>query len=91
MSTRISATELSRSLSDVLNRVRYRGETFVVERNGEAVATLEPAGVGPHATWRDLAERLRDLSLGDDAPSFADDLEALQASQPKVPTDQWPS
>ncbi len=91
MSTRISATELSRSLSDVLNRVRYRGGTFVVERNGEAVATLEPTGARPRTTWRELADRLRDFSLGEDAESFASDLEAIQRDQPVVPSSQWPS
>ena len=35
METRITPTELARSLSDVLNRVRYRGERFRIERNGE--------------------------------------------------------
>jgi prevent-host-death family protein len=39
---RISATELARKLGDVLGRVRYRGESFIVERNGTPVARLEP-------------------------------------------------
>jgi hypothetical protein len=34
---RISATELARKLGDVLGRVRYRGESFIVERNGAPV------------------------------------------------------
>ncbi len=42
METTITATELSRSLSDILSRVRYKGETFIVKRNGEHVATLAP-------------------------------------------------
>jgi prevent-host-death family protein len=40
--TRITATELARNLSDILSRARYRGERFVVERNGETVAVIEP-------------------------------------------------
>ena len=40
---RITSTELSRNLSDVLNRVRYRGETFEVVRKGEVVARIAPA------------------------------------------------
>jgi prevent-host-death family protein len=40
--TRITATELARNLSDVLNRVRYRGESFEIVRNGEIVAELRP-------------------------------------------------
>lgn len=30
---RISASELARRLGDILGRVRYRSETFVVERH----------------------------------------------------------
>src|SRR3990172_5706358 len=38
MEHRISAKDLARRLGDVLGRVRYRGDSFVVDRNGEAVA-----------------------------------------------------
>ena len=51
----ISATALARRLGDVLGRIRYRGESFVIERNGVAVARLVPAGTGQHAaSWREL-------------------------------------
>lgn len=42
MEHRISATELARGLSDVLGRVRYRGDSFVIERHGTPVARLVP-------------------------------------------------
>jgi antitoxin (DNA-binding transcriptional repressor) of toxin-antitoxin stability system len=42
MATNLSATQLARNLSDILNRVRYADEAFVIMRNGEAVATLAP-------------------------------------------------
>jgi prevent-host-death family protein len=38
----ITATDLARNLSDILNRVRYRHERFIVQRNGEAVAEINP-------------------------------------------------
>jgi len=40
---RLTATELARKLSDVLNRVYYQGETVVVERGGKPVCQLTPA------------------------------------------------
>ena len=40
--TRITATDLARNLSDILNRVRYKGERFNVTRAGEVIAVLEP-------------------------------------------------
>ena len=88
METRITATELAKSLSDVLNRVRYRGEKFVIERNGEPIATLAPAApVG--ITMQELAALLADLPRPDEG--FADDLEAIQASQPRASIPEWPN
>src|SRR5215831_2720962 len=40
---RVSATDAARTFSDLLNRVQYRGETVVVERNGAAVCEISPA------------------------------------------------
>ncbi len=79
METKITATELAKSLSEILNRIRYRGERFVIQRNGEAIATLTPAGVGSGVTLKELAALLDTLPRPDE--SFADDLEAIQSSQ----------
>ena len=89
METRITATELARSLSDVLNRVRYKEERFVIVRNGEPVATLAPAGpttptVG--MTLRELVALLKDNPMPE---GLADDLEEIQASQPPPPRPPW--
>lgn len=89
MDTTITATELARTLSEILNRVRYRGERFVIERNGEAIASIGPAGTVPGITLRELAARLGDLPLPDDR--FADDLEVIQASQPPAEFTVWDS
>jgi hypothetical protein len=42
LESHISATEAARTFSDILNRVRYRGEAFVVERGGEPVCRISP-------------------------------------------------
>jgi antitoxin (DNA-binding transcriptional repressor) of toxin-antitoxin stability system len=83
---------LARRLSDVLNRVRYRGERFIVERNGEPVAVLAPPGTEapPALPLRELAARLGGLALPGEG--YAADLEAAQAagrSAPEPPA--WPS
>ena len=83
MDTRITATQLAKSLSDVLNRVRYRGERFVVERNGQPVATLGPAAIPGVRTLREAVARLKNVPRPDD--KFADDLEEIQRSQPPLP------
>lgn len=89
MDTEITATELAKSLSDILNRVRYKGETFLVRRNGEAIATIAPSGPKPGVTLRDLAAALEGLTPVDE--DFAKDLEAVRAMQqvPEVPP--WPN
>jgi antitoxin (DNA-binding transcriptional repressor) of toxin-antitoxin stability system len=89
METRITETELAKDLSDVLNRISDRGERFVVERNGEPIATLAPAHVPRGMTVAELFEFLRTLPRPDD--KFADDLEAIQAEQPKPKLPEWPS
>lgn len=85
METTITATELAKSLSEVLNRIRYRGERFVIQRNGEQVAALTPIGRTSTVTLREFAELLEMAPMPDDA--FADDVEAIQSSQrpPSIP------
>ena len=88
METTITATELSKRLSDVLNRVKYRGERFVVQRNGESVATIVPASGQPGITVRELIAQVGDLQMPGDG--FADDLEAVQAAQGLAEVPEWP-
>ena len=85
MATRLTATQVARKFSDILNRVRYRGEEFDIERNGEVVARLGPA---PHrkGTVRELLELI--ARHGAD-PAFADDLEQVQSNQPKLGKGPW--
>ncbi len=78
METLVSATELARRLGDYLARVRYRRESFLVERNGKAVARVVPADDPPPVTlgralaiWCGAAPR---------DPSFADDLDRVSAA-----------
>ncbi len=82
MESRITATDLAKSLSDVLNRVRYRGEKFIVERNGASVAALIPVWAATGITLRELMIRLAQLPSADDG--FAKDLTTIQSSQSKL-------
>jgi prevent-host-death family protein len=88
MQTKITATELSRNLSDILNRVHYKGESFAIARNGRTVAMLQPANDRPRATMRDLAEIMRRHQPVDS--KFADDLEEIQRSQGPFEIREWP-
>lgn len=39
----VTATEAARQFSALLSAVEHQGETFVVTRNGQVVARIEPA------------------------------------------------
>lgn len=88
MATVVSATDAARNFSDLLNRVRYRGESFDIVRGGEVVASIS-AATRARATAVELIAALRKVSAPDDG--FADDLERVQAEQPTLPSDPWAS
>jgi prevent-host-death family protein len=87
MEYRITATELARKVGDVLGRVRYRGDTFVVERNGDPVARIVPLTVAG-GTVADALRAWR--AAGPPDPSFADDLELVN-SWDEPPDLEWAS
>jgi antitoxin (DNA-binding transcriptional repressor) of toxin-antitoxin stability system len=82
----ISATALARQLGDVLGRIRYRGESFVIERNGVAVARLIPAAPDQQASVVDALRQWRDAA--EPEPEFASALERIGAAD-RPPGDPW--
>jgi len=85
---RISATELARKVGDVLGRVRYRGDSFLVERNGEPVARVVPLPERSPTSFREALAAWR--SAGKPEAAFADDLERVGAAD-RAPGDPWAS
>lgn len=85
----IRATDLARNLGDVLSKVRFRRDSFVIERNGKPVARVVPiAGAAGDAT---VAEALTAWTSGTAADrTFADDLAAVDASD-RPPVNRWES
>jgi hypothetical protein len=88
MEYRISATDLARRLGDVLGRIRYRGDSFLVERNGALVARIGPPEAVTGPTLDDTLDAWDEASHHD--ASFADDLERVNAED-RVPEDRWGS
>lgn len=88
MEHRISATELARTLGDVLGKVRYRGDTFIVERNGDVVARVTPVPEGSPTTLREAFAAWS--SGGEPEAAFADDLAKVGAAD-LPPSDPWDS
>ena len=88
MKSRISATQAARSFSELMNRVRYRGESFVVERGGKPICEILPARP-PKFNGADLAALLRSLPKPDKA--YLKIVEEVAAKQPNVAESRWRS
>ena len=87
MATRVSATEAVRTFSELLNRIRYRGEEFVVERAGEPVCRMTPAVPAKTLSLRELASVLRDIPKPD--AGYARDVRRAARSQGRRPRSPW--
>jgi antitoxin (DNA-binding transcriptional repressor) of toxin-antitoxin stability system len=80
----ISVTEASRNFADCVNRARYQGTTFILKKNGTAVACIVPTVRKP-ACARDVAAALRkavqDVHPGEEeATSWLHDLEQARGA-----------
>ena len=78
----LSATDVSRRFSEVLDDVERDGESYVVVRHGRPVATIGPASGG---TGKALKEALRDHEADG---AWAGELRELRESMEPV-TDPW--
>jgi hypothetical protein len=87
MPKRITASALARQLGDILGRVRYRGESFLVERHNTVIARIEPVPSAGTASLRDAAAAW--MSVETDA-DFAVDLARVGAAD-KLPANPWDS
>ncbi|MDP9301552.1 MAG: type II toxin-antitoxin system Phd/YefM family antitoxin [Actinomycetota bacterium] len=72
----ISATDAARRFAEMLDAVEHEGESFLVRRNGRAVARIEPAAGATGRSVKDLlANAPRD-------PDWIHDLETLRTGLP---------
>lgn len=88
----ISATEASRSLSEILNKVHYQGQSFEVKRGREVIAKIIPVEVNRKILKiSELATLFQNLpSLEpEETQSFENDLKTIrtQLSAEKNPWD----
>lgn len=88
MSKTVTVTEASRSFSDLINRVRYQGESAVLVKNGKPVAKIIP--VANNVTGKELAALWPSLPhlSPDEASRLEADLADARNSLPKV-KDKW--
>ena len=88
MESHISITQVARKLSDIINRVRYCGEVFIVERGKEPVCKISAVSQRSFK-GSDLKALFKTLPKPD--PAFWDDVEqAIKNQSPALPP-AWPS
>ena len=88
MEIRITATELARKLGDVLGKIRYRSDSFLVERNGEPIARICPIVKRSAGSLHDAVRAWVEAAPAD--PGFADDLESVNRAD-TPPKNPWAS
>lgn len=80
----ISATDFARNLSEILDGVEHRGESYTVVRHGRAVAHLAAA---PAPNGARIKQALRSINLD---PGLAEAVEeAPRLAAEVLPPDPW--
>ena len=87
MEKEITATEAVREFSDLLNRIKFGGDHYIIKRGGKPVAYMGPLREANIARpLEELKSILRGLPrLDDDLEAFAADLEGFWKHQPSLP------
>jgi antitoxin (DNA-binding transcriptional repressor) of toxin-antitoxin stability system len=87
MDKTISATEVVRNFSELLNQIKFRKERYTILRGGKAIASLGPAtSQGSPVTVGNLLTLCRQLpSLGEDARDFEREIERSRRKAPQIP------
>ena len=87
MGKTINATEAARSFSEIINSVKYKGESYTIIRGGKPVAVIVPVKAAtPGRILKELRVIINNLpKLGKDAESFLEDVEEDFKSQPPLP------
>lgn len=90
--TRLTVTEAVRNFSEILGRVRFKGERFVLLKGGRPVAELGPTDAAP-VRLEELPAILESLPHLDpeDADRFARELESARAAVGPMPGPPWES
>lgn len=92
MEKRISATEVVRKFSEILNSIKYKGEHYTIIRGGKPVASIRPIEI---PTKERLLGELKGLlksvpKLGDEAERFEEDLKEILKHRPPLPEEnRW--
>jgi len=86
--TKITVTAAARNFADCVNRAHYQNVTFVLLKNGSAVARLVPDNEKV-CSGRDLAEALAKVTLPEaEAAAWHREIQKSRKSL-RTPADKW--
>jgi prevent-host-death family protein len=87
MGKTINATEAARSFSDIINSVKYKGESYTIVRGGKPAAVIVPVHAATYGrVLKELPAIIHNLpKLGKDAENFLRDVEEGFKVQPSLP------
>jgi prevent-host-death family protein len=88
----VSATEAVRKFSEILNSIRYRGESYTIVRGGKPIASISPVEASPRKRLLgELREMVKDIPhLGTEVDRFGHDLGDMVKHQPPIPKEgKW--
>ncbi len=93
MPTRLTVTEAVRNFSEILRRVRFKGERFVLVKGGKPVAELGPTDAAVPVRLGELPAMLEALPHlePEEAARFAFDLESGRNTAGRIPAVPWGS
>jgi prevent-host-death family protein len=82
----INATEAARAFSEIINSVKYKGESYTIIRGGKPAAVIVPVKAAtPGRILKELRGIINNLpKLGKDAERFLADVEEDLKSQPPL-------
>jgi len=92
MQKTVSATEAVRKFSEILNSIRYRGESYTIVRGGKPIASISPVETSSRKKLLgELREMTKDIPhLGAEVDRFGRDLRDILQHQPPMPKeDRW--
>lgn len=86
MAKTINATKAARAFSEIINSVKYKGESYTIIRGGKPAAAIVPIKAATAGrTLKDLMAVINAMpKLGKDSEMFLKDVEKGIRSQPPV-------
>ena len=89
--TKVTATEAARQFSELMNRVKYQGQSFEIVRGNEIVARILPAVPSSPIRAEELNAFFASLPslVSEDVDDFEKDLKAIREEGGLAEGDEW--